>query len=930
MSKILFIGLDAADWELVSAKVANGKLPHLASLIAQGVNGPLRSIYPLFSPSLWATIATGKRPYEHGVTGFTLPDDLGSGLRPYDRTLRRSPAIWNMLTYYKKTSHIVGWWTTAPAETIQGVMVDETFRIARRPCQEQWEIPPASITPASLATILAQERVHPQKLSEALLRFLVPKLYEIDPSGDMRIAAIAKVLAEDLTTLQVTLRLMSEQPWDFTSLYLMGLDCLSHMAMCYRQPILPGEKELDCDLYGAVVDRTYELYDQWIGQLIQAAGEEVTVVIASDHGFYHDARKRAMLGIQETAPVIQHAPIGTLVMKGPNLHQGHTMAHATLLDLCPTLLAIAGLPVGKDMPGKVLLDAFVKKPIVQKICSWDSYWDHACEASPSASRATAESTEAALRQLVALGYLKEMPSNKQAAIKEAQCNQCFHRALSFLDDDRIDQAIPLLEKARIAARQGPQSFSRTDILEELAFLYLRLGARRRAATCFYQIARYRRRDAKEAVQQFWKKTENTPSSNLSFAEACRIRDLMERGTLDEEKVAFITTLARFIAHLKSNDLEKLLGYCMGHPEDYFAHLTTGMLALEHEREEEGIASLRHVASIRPEAADPLAFLAIYYNQKNDFIHAEESAREALYRHPLHRASWLALATALAGQGRRKEAWKAAQEAKKSLIYKNGAYRILADISGQDKSAMRYRELAEKAASLLYKMTYYNPALEHRDRLVKKNSRRPRSDRNLPAAHRGFLSPSSLASRSSSAHPIIVTGLPRSGTSLIMQMLEAGGVLIDTDHHRGPDEHNPQGYFEQEKVKAITPDRDFFTPGTAIKVVIPLVLNLPLHHHYHIIWIRRSLKEVITSQHRMAGAIATESELDQVYHEYELKTADYLYHHGWPLLMLDYRSVLQNPHQSAEAIARFLKRDFDINAMQHAVIPSLHRVKLDRC
>ena len=110
MSKILFIGLDAADWELVSAKVANGKLPHLASLIAQGVRGPLRSIYPLFSPSLWATIATGKRPYEHGVTGFTLPDDLGSGLRPYDRTLRRSPAIWNMLTYYKKTSHIVGWW----------------------------------------------------------------------------------------------------------------------------------------------------------------------------------------------------------------------------------------------------------------------------------------------------------------------------------------------------------------------------------------------------------------------------------------------------------------------------------------------------------------------------------------------------------------------------------------------------------------------------------------------------------------------------------------------------------------------------------------------------------------------------------------------------------------------------------------------------
>jgi len=1013
MSPILFIGLDAADWELLSLKIAAGKLPHLSKMVTHGVSGPLRSISPLFSPALWATIGTGKHSYEHGITGFTYADHSGMGLRPYDRTSRRSPAIWNMFSHYKKTSTIVGWWTTAPAEKIRGAMIDETFRIAHHPSHEPWSIPPKSVSPWSLSKIIAQDRVHPQQLSEALLRFLVPKLYEIDPTTDFRVAAIAKILAEDLTTLQVTLHLMRRKRQDLTSLYLVGLDSLSHLAMCYREPALPGEKPRDCELYGEVVDRAYELYDRWIGELVEAAGEESTIVIASDHGFYHDARRPSSLGIQETAPTHQHAPIGTLIMKGTQIRQGAAIHHATILDLCPTLLAIAGLPIGRDMPGKVLLKSFSKKPIIKKISSWDGFW----KAPWSPSTPSPESTEAALRQLVSLGYLQEIPFNKQAAIQEAHCNEIFHLALSFLHDDRLDQAIPLLEQARSAARKAGQALLRTDILEELATAYLLVGERRRAATCFYHIARYRRRDAKQALRQFWEKADSSTNKTISFQEAWEIRHLMARATLDEEKINFIATSARFLAHSKSEDLELLLTYAHAHPEDSAAQFNAGLFALgrifhtdhlpssenqmdaaldshfdmdsmhsycpaskyvsaltrslpllssfqgclkevfgsppavsrppvvphqpsqlpRHDQyeisglayrtEKKGVALLRNVAKVRHEEADALAFLAIYYNKKKKPLEAEECAREAILRNPLHRFSWLALATSLSHQGRWSAAWKAAQEASKSFLYRSDAFRLLAHIALDGKNnpsqALQYHCESEKAKiNLQSALGFHSSPIKKISSLQKKSSLR------ISPKLSTKLSPKRSSRLSSNQGPIIVTGLPRSGTSLMMQMLAAGGIAINTDYHRCPDEHNPNGYFEHEKVKTMSQEAFFLKAGRATKVVIPLALNLPAQNHYRIIWMRRSLQEVITSQHRMAGSIATVDQLYNVYRHYEITMAEHIDHANWPLLCLEYSSVVQDPHQAARSIAHFLKRELPIDTMAAAVIPSLYRVNPD--
>src|SRR5262249_10258939 len=99
---------------------------------------------------------------------------------------------------------------------------------------------------------------------------------------------------------------------------------------------------------------------------------------------------------------------------------------------------------------------------------------------------------------------------------------------------------------------------------------------------------------------------------------------------------------------------------------------------------------------------------------------------------------------------------------------------------------------------------------------------------------------------------IVSGLPRSGTSLMMKMLEAGGIEPVTDNIRGADLDNPKGYYEFAKVKAIAQDSSWVpeTRGKAFKMVSVLLRNLPPNHRFKLIFMRRDMREVLASQSKM--------------------------------------------------------------------------------
>lgn len=100
--------------------------------------------------------------------------------------------------------------------------------------------------------------------------------------------------------------------------------------------------------------------------------------------------------------------------------------------------------------------------------------------------------------------------------------------------------------------------------------------------------------------------------------------------------------------------------------------------------------------------------------------------------------------------------------------------------------------------------------------------------------------------------IVVTGLPRSGTSLVMQILQSMGIDLFTDNKRSPDQSNPRGYFEHELVKTIEYDTSWIkkVEGKAIKIVSPLLVYLPNNYNYKIIFMDRVLDEIVQSQEKM--------------------------------------------------------------------------------
>ena len=182
--------------------------------------------------------------------------------------------------------------------------------------------------------------------------------------------------------------------------------------------------------------------------------------------------------------------------------------------------------------------------------------------------------------------------------------------------------------------------------------------------------------------------------------------------------------------------------------------------------------------------------------------------------------------------------------------------------------------------------------------------------------------------------IVVSGLPRSGTSMMMQMLAAAGLEIYTDNQRKPDENNPKGYFEADAVKGLVTDNAWIKDcrGKVIKVVAPVVPYLPQQERYRVLFMQRDIKEIVSSQNRMLGRLEKQGgdiedqRLQEVFLQQALVAAQMVVSHGNPLLSVGYASVIEDPEKAARLIAEFLDMELDISAMVATVDSTLHREK----
>lgn len=183
--------------------------------------------------------------------------------------------------------------------------------------------------------------------------------------------------------------------------------------------------------------------------------------------------------------------------------------------------------------------------------------------------------------------------------------------------------------------------------------------------------------------------------------------------------------------------------------------------------------------------------------------------------------------------------------------------------------------------------------------------------------------------------IVVSGLPRSGTSMMMNMLGAAGLAVASDGERTADEDNPKGYFELERVKQLDKTRDKSWVkehrGRAVKIISFLLKDLPDDCCYRVIFMRRDLAEVIASQNKMlvrrgeGGGGADDAKMTQLYTSHLRKVELMLAERpNFRALDVHYRHVVDDPRGAAADVSKFLGQRLDIECMAQAVDRGLYR------
>ncbi len=243
----------------------------------------------------------------------------------------------------------------------------------------------------------------------------IPLVREIDQDKDRRLGLFLRTLAECLSIQSTATWLIENQAWDFFAVYFDSIDHFCHGFMRYHPPRQSWISKRDFELYQNVVSMAYQLQDQMLGGLLEKAGGDTTLILMSDHGFHPDHLRPSSIPDIPAGPAIEHRDFGILAMGGPEIKRGQKLHGASLLDIAPTILTLYGLPVGEDMEGKALSEAFIEPGKPEFIPSWE---DVAGEdgSHPPHTRLDPVAANEAMEQMIALGYIERPDQDRELAV----------------------------------------------------------------------------------------------------------------------------------------------------------------------------------------------------------------------------------------------------------------------------------------------------------------------------------------------------------------------------------------------------------------------------------------------------------------------------------------------------------------------------------
>jgi len=466
-----------------------------------------------------------------------------------------------------------------------------------------------------------------------------------------------------------------------------------------------------------MLERTLKLVD-----------EDTTVILVSDHGFHSDHLRPKFFIKEPAAPAQEHSPFGVICMRGPGIKKGEKIFGASILDLTPTILALYGLPIGKNMEGKPLVQAFKEPVTVDYIPDWEKvegdFGTH-----PTDLQDDPWAAQEAMQQLIELGYIDAPGDDIGQKIEDIKQESKFYVARNLLDAKKTEKAIVILEEI----------FSITNEVrygQKLAHAYLMT---RKFKKC------------KELIEQLKIKQVELEKE--------------EKNLTPEERSK------KHMGFVRDIELPNYIDY------------VEGLLLMHLNRPIKALELLRRVEEKSPGSMEVLSNIG-----KVCLIdEANSSAHHGLGVSML----------------RRDMVEEALEEffisVELNYYFPNAHYHIgeaLMRINRYEEASQAF----ETAAALAPGMTKARKWLvEIYDKHIVNEEKSKEHKKFIKEQIKGEI--------------IIVSGLPRSGTSMMMQMLDKGGYEVLTDKLREPDNNNPKGYYEYEPVKKMMVDKSWLPEAT---------------------------------------------------------------------------------------------------------------------
>lgn len=441
-ARLIVIGVDGLPPSLLERTIDAGLAPNLAALRGEGAWGALETLHPTASPPIWNSVATGRPPSEHGITGFTTSEYPGlrlSGIAdpsalefarpvldrvepmqrvPVSSRSRRIKALWNLCSEAGIRVGVVGWMASWPAEAVDGFVVsDHAFfqqrhmgplrDVRRREERSSYTHPP------ELLELLREYQASPEEATPDLLEPFVdlqpadranfPALMDASREGPATLRWLAFFVQKDRFYARSALRLQAEYDPRVLLVYLQSVDQFAHLIWRFTPPEAAdaGHDPQDLARHRRSMERVLASVDTWIGRLIAGRDENTTVFVLSDHGWGRmdepddrDGRPRYGHG---------HAPPGVFVAAGRGIAPVGRIEGARILDVTPTLLRLVGLPLSEELHGRVLDEILEPELLRAPARTVASY-----EVGPPTLRTpqTSGEDDAMIENLRALGYIE--------------------------------------------------------------------------------------------------------------------------------------------------------------------------------------------------------------------------------------------------------------------------------------------------------------------------------------------------------------------------------------------------------------------------------------------------------------------------------------------------------------------------------------------